>query len=95
MILSAIHNKLIDKHLQAMIVILDNVDDAQYMYADLKTLTGSQHVYYYPTSHRRRQQIDEAMMVQRTEVLTSLIASSTKECPIIISKFSLFKRLII
>lgn len=85
MILSAIHTKLIDKHLQAMIVILDNVDDAQYMYADLKTLTGSQHVYYYPTSHRRRQQIDEAMMVQKTEVLTFLIASSTNECPIIIT----------
>jgi transcription-repair coupling factor (superfamily II helicase) len=85
MILSAIHTKLIDKHLQAMIVILDNVDNAQYMYADLKTLTGSQHVYYYPTSHRRRQQMDEAMMVQRTEVLSSLIASSTNECPIIIT----------
>ena len=89
MTLSAIHTELSNNQLQAMVVVMDNADDAQYMYADMKTLSGTQHVYYYPTSHRRRQQMDEAMMVQRTEVLTALIASNIHKngtkCPIIVT----------
>lgn len=54
-------------------IVLDNADDAQYFYADLRTLGNENEVYYFPTPHRRRQGIDEAMAVQRTEVLTTLL----------------------
>ena len=57
-------------------IVLDNADDAQYLYADLRTLGNENEVYYFPTLHRRRQGgIDEAMAVQRTEVLTTLLGT--------------------
>ena len=57
-------------------IVLDNADDAQYLYADLRTLSNESEVYYFPTLHRRRQGgIDEAMAVQRTEVLTTLLGT--------------------
>ena len=57
------------------LIVLDNVDDAQYLYADLRALGNDNEVYYFPTPHRRRQGIDEAMAVQRTEVLSALLRS--------------------
>lgn len=75
MVLSATYKKLQNNENQpTMLVVMDNSDDAEYMYADIKTLTNLQNVYYFPTSHRRRQKMDEALQVQRTEVLTSLIS---------------------
>ena len=71
MILAALHTRLKDK--APMLIVMDNADDAQYMYADLKTLTQAQDVYYFPNSHRRRQGKDEAMAVQRTEVMSALL----------------------
>lgn len=62
-----------DQHSRPLLIVLDNADDAQYMYADLRTLSNEQGVYFFPTSHRRRQGTDEAMAVQRTEVLTALV----------------------
>ena len=56
-------------------IVLDNADDAQYLYADLRALGNDNEVYYFPTPHRRRQGIDEAMAVQRTEVLSALLRS--------------------
>ena len=74
MILAALHNRLKQQGTApAMLIVMDNADDAQYMYADLKTLIQSQQVYYFPNSHRRRQGKDEAMAVQRTEVLSALL----------------------
>ena len=61
-------------------IVLDNADDAQYLYADLRTLSNESEVYYFPTLHRRRQGgIDEAMAVQRTEVLTTLLGTRKQE----------------
>ena len=61
-------------------IVLDNADDAQYLYADLRTLGNENEVYYFPTLHRRRQGgIDEAMAVQRTEVLTTLLGTRKQE----------------
>ena len=61
-------------------IVLDNADDAQYLYADLRTLGIENEVYYFPTLHRRRQGgIDEAMAVQRTEVLTTLLGTRKQE----------------
>ena len=57
------------------LIVLDNADDAQYIYADLRALGNDNEVYYFPTPHRRRQGIDEAMAVQRTEVLSALLRS--------------------
>lgn len=62
-----------DQHGRPLLIVLDNADDAQYMYADLRTLSNEQGVYFFPTSHRRRQGTDEAMAMQRTEVLTALV----------------------
>lgn len=56
-----------------LLVILDNQDDAQYMYSDLLTLGAN--VLYFPAARRRRQGVDEAMVIQRTEVLASLSPS--------------------
>ena len=61
-------------------IVLDNADDAQYLYADLRTLGNENEVYYFPTLHRRRQGgIDEAMAVQRTEVLTTLLGTRKQD----------------
>ena len=61
-------------------IVLDNADDAQYLYADLRTLGNENEVYYFPTLYRRRQGgIDEAMAVQRTEVLTTLLGTRKQE----------------
>ena len=68
-----------------ILIVLDNADDAQYMYADLRTLSNDQHVYFFPTSHRRRQATDEALAVQRTEVLTALITESAKPNSIVVT----------
>ena len=53
-----------------MVVVMDNQDEAQYCYADLQALGAD--AMYFPTSKRRRQGTDEAMQIQRTEVLQRL-----------------------
>ena len=53
-----------------MVVVMDNQDEAQYCYADLQALGAD--AMYFPTSKRRRQGTDEAMQIQRTEVLQQL-----------------------
>ena len=58
-----------------LVYIADNGDEAQYIYADLKQLLtddSSVGVYYFPTAHRRRQGVDEALAIQRTETLARL-----------------------
>lgn len=73
LILSALYNQLQKKQPYTLLITLDNADDAQYMYADLRTLIGEQDVYFLPSSHRKRQRTDEALTVQRTEVLSALL----------------------
>ena len=72
-ILSALANKLAKQQTRQMLIVLDNAEQAQYLFSDLRTLRKDQGVYLFPTSHRRRQGKDEAMAVQRTEVLSALI----------------------
>ena len=80
MILAALYSRLKQQGAPpTMLIVMDNADDAQYMYADLKNLTQSQNVYYFPNSHRRRQGKDEAMAVQRTEVLSALLGTDSQE----------------
>ena len=73
LILSALYHKLQHQTGQSLLITLSNTDEAQYMYADLKTILGEQEVYFFPSSHRKRQRIDEALTVQRTEVLSALL----------------------
>ncbi|MBQ2291788.1 MAG: transcription-repair coupling factor [Paludibacteraceae bacterium] len=79
-ILTALHRQLeSNASAHPMIIVLDDTDAAQYMYSDLKTLIDERKVYYFPCSHRRRQKLDEALTVQRTEVLTALLGIKNKE----------------
>ena len=72
MILSALQARLAPEG-RTMVVVLDNADDAQYIYNDLQVLSTGIPVFYFPTAHRRRQgAVDEALAIQRTEVLTAL-----------------------
>ena len=76
-ILHALSKRLAQKqHARHMLILLDNNDEAQYMYADLRTLAQEKNVYFFPSSHRRRQGTDEAMAIQRTEVLNALLVES-------------------
>lgn len=84
MILSALQRRIASSGCP-MLIVTDNADEAQYMYSDLRTLGADMPVYYFPTSHRRRQgAVDEAMAIQRTEVLTAL-ANPTGAAPIVLT----------
>ena len=52
-----------------LFVIFDNAESAQYLYADLKSVGAD--AKFFPSSKRRRT-IDDAALIQRTEVLTTL-----------------------
>ena len=81
-ILTALRRQLANKNAaQPMIIILDDTDAAQYMYADIKTLIDEHEVYFFPCSHRRRQKTDEALMVQRTEVLSAFLSAYPQPLP--------------
>ena len=56
-----------------LFVIFDNIEDAQYLYADLKTLKAN--VLFFPSAKRRRT-TDAAAVIQRTETLTALSQES-------------------
>ena len=76
LILTALRHQLAIKGLaQPMMIVIDDHDAAQYMFADIKTLIDERDVYFFPCTHRRRQKTDEALTVQRTEVLTALIGT--------------------
>ena len=51
---------------RVLVYMADNGDEAQYVYADLKQLLSDEPsvgVYYFPTAHRRRQGVDEALAI--------------------------------
>ena len=75
-ILTALRRQLANKGVAPpMMIVLDDTDAAQYTYADIKTLIDERDVYFFPCSHRRRQKTDEALTVQRTEVLSALLGA--------------------
>lgn len=78
-ILSSLHHRLAKKYQgRSMMIVLEDADSAQYMYADLRALRNGQKVYFFPSSHRRRQGTDEAMAVQRMEVMSE--ANEAMKC---------------
>ncbi|MCQ2346469.1 MAG: hypothetical protein MJZ92_00895, partial [Paludibacteraceae bacterium] len=63
--------------------VMDSQDEAQYLYADLKALVeisnqqsqiSNREILYFPHS-KKRQASDEAMLIQRTEVLGQLLVN--------------------
>ena len=56
--------------LSTFFIVMDNAEAAQYMFADLKTLSGEE-VYLFPAAQKRRA-VDEAAQIQRTECLAAL-----------------------
>ena len=79
-VLSALREQ--DDSRQVHLVVCDNADEAQYLYADLRALDGNEAVsalLFYPHSRRRRQQtIDESMAIQRTQALNALVQASRR-----------------
>ena len=75
MLLAAIQRKIG----QSVLVVMDNADEAQYMYSDLNTINlpdeAGAKVLFFPVSKRRRQGVDEALAIQRTETLSQLTIS--------------------
>lgn len=71
-----------------LFILLDNSEAAQYLYADLKVLSESPeaNVFFFPSSKRRRT-TDEAMVIQRTEVLAALsrLATTPSASPIVVT----------
>ena len=76
-----------EKECRVFFVVIDNEEDAKYLYADLKQIgctkeaypqplpkgkgEEERRVYFFPSSKRRRT-TDEAMVIQRTECLAAL-----------------------
>ena len=66
-------------------VIIDNEEDAKYLYADLvqvqsqelKVKSQESRVFFFPSSKRRRT-TDEAMVIQRTECLAALKSGKSR-----------------
>ena len=52
---------------------MDNADEALYLYKDLQSLEQGARTLFFPSSKRRRQGTDEAMLIQRTKVLNALV----------------------
>ena len=76
-VLSALREQ--DKAHSVHLIVCDNTDEAQYLYADMRTLAGEQAdgLLFFPHSHRRRQSsIDESMAIQRTQTLNALVQAS-------------------
>ena len=57
-----------EQHALPLLVVLESADEAQYLYSDLQTLCAP--VLFFPAA-KRRQRVDEALMILRTEVLTA------------------------
>ena len=81
-VLSALREK--DEKQSVHLVVCDNQDEAQYIYADLRSLgedVSGNSLLFFPHSHRRRQaSTDESMLIQRTQTLNALVQASHKLC---------------
>lgn len=74
-VLSAMREQ--DKSHSVHLIVCDNADEAQYLFADMRTLganAAENTLHFFPHSHRRRQStIDESMAIQRTRTLSALV----------------------
>lgn len=72
---------------QPMMIVMNDKEEAMYAHDDLRILLPNQEVHYYPASYKRPYQVEEidnANVLQRGEVLNELNHSLTKR-PIIVT----------
>ncbi len=88
---SMLLNAIQQKTARPMVVVMDNADEAQYMYSDLQTMHNAQctmhnccTVLFFPVSKRRRQGVDEALAIQRTETLSQCTMHNA-QCTMIVT----------
>ncbi len=81
---------------QNHIIILDDADEAAYLYNDLKQILSTEDVFYFPSAFKKAiklTQLDTANEILRTEVLNRL-ANTTKPCLIVTSPESLLQKVV-
>ena len=86
--LSATQRLCAQKKPTHLLIILDTQDEAQYLYADLLALMGEDTLVtplYFPSAKRRRQGVDESLMIQRTETLAALSPEHKNGARIVVS----------
>ena len=88
---SMLLNAIQQKTARPMVVVMDNADEAQYMYSDLSAMHNPQFtihngckVLFFPVSKRRRQGEDEALAIQRTETLSQCTMHNA-QCTMIVT----------
>ena len=68
-------------HYNTRLILMNDREDAAYLYNDLSNLLGNQYVYYFPSSYKRAirmQQLDKDNVMLRTEVLNRLASRNHK-----------------
>jgi len=78
------------------IIVLNDADDAAYLYNDLKQILSPDEVYYFPSSYKRAiklSQLDASNEILRTEVLNRL-ANNSLPCIVICYPESLMQKVI-
>jgi len=88
---SMLLNAIQQKTARPMVVVMDNADEAQYMYSDLSAMHNPQFtihngckVLFFPVSKRRWQGEDEALAIQRTETLSQCTMHNA-QCTMIVT----------
>jgi len=78
------------------IIVLNDADDAAYLYNDLKQILSPDEVYYFPSSYKKAiklSQLDASNEILRTEVLNRL-ANNSLPCLVFCSPESLMHKVI-
>ncbi|MDO9154843.1 MAG: transcription-repair coupling factor [Paludibacter sp.] len=81
---------------QNQIIVLNDADDAAYLYNDLKQILSPDDVYYFPSSYKKTiklSQLDTSNEILRTEVLNRL-ANNPLPCVVICYPESLMQKVI-
>ncbi len=81
---------------QNQIIILDDAEEAAYLYNDLKQILAPEDVFFFPSAYKKAiklTQLDTANEILRTEVLNRL-ANTSKPCLIISSPESLLHKVV-
>lgn len=73
---------------QTMLVVMDDVEEAGYMYHDMVQACGEENILFFPSSFRRAMKYgheDDANRILRTEVMSRLSKRGRKEGLVIVS----------
>ena len=87
---------LFKSKLNTQILIMNDADEAAYLYNDLKFMLPADDVFFFPSSYKRAiklSQLDAANEILRTEVLNRL-ANNAKPCVVVTYPESLMQKVI-